>query len=204
MNNELFKLAMIHTLFRYYLENFAKAGQIGSDGKLEGGKKGGLFYDVRNLSNIWNHPYILLLSKLRKDAKDGINDDELLINDKIDEDEDEDYEIKDVEDSDSDIQEVDMDGEVLKRAARADDVAKLSSTGGWWNHFLQNDQSLDDLTLGSKMVLLMDILKECAMIGDKVLVFSQSILSLDLIEDFLAKVQKAGTPHWTALTLVAS
>jgi hypothetical protein len=33
-------------------------------GKLEGGKKGGLFYDVRNLSNIWNHPYILVLSKV--------------------------------------------------------------------------------------------------------------------------------------------
>merc|ERR1719384_1588493 len=41
------------------------------------------------------------------------------------------------------------------------------------------------------MVLLMDILEESAMIGDKVLVFSQSILSLDLIEDFLGKVNDA-------------
>ena len=53
-------------LYRFYLENYAKAGQIGADGKLEGGKKGGLFYDVQNLSRIWNHPYILVLSKVGK------------------------------------------------------------------------------------------------------------------------------------------
>ncbi len=34
-------------LYSYYLENYARAGQIGSEGKLEGGKKGGLFYDVQ-------------------------------------------------------------------------------------------------------------------------------------------------------------
>lgn len=34
-------------LYTFYLENYARAGQIGSDGKLEGGKKGGLFYDVQ-------------------------------------------------------------------------------------------------------------------------------------------------------------
>jgi len=50
---------------------------------------------------------------------------------------------------------------------------------------------LDDLKFGNKMVLLMDILKESALIGDKVLVFSQSLLSLDLIEDFLSRINEA-------------
>ena len=63
-------------LYKYYLENYAKAGQIGADGKLEGGKKGGLFYDVQNLSRIWNHPCILLLAKQRKEEKEDVDDEE--------------------------------------------------------------------------------------------------------------------------------
>ena len=53
---------------------------------------------------------------------------------------------------------------------------------GWWHQFLENEEELEQLQLGSKMVLLVDILKECELLGDKVLVFSQSLLSLDLIE----------------------
>ena len=44
---------------------------------------------------------------------------------------------------------------------------------------------LQNIELGSKIVLLMRILKESERVGDKVLVFSQSLLSLDLIETFL-------------------
>ena len=58
---------------------------------------------------------------------------------------------------------------------------------GWWDQFL-GDDCLEQVELGSKMVLLMEILKECEMLGDKVLVFSQSLLSLDLIQDFLEKI----------------
>merc|ERR1719412_181264 len=61
-------------LYKHYLENFARAGQIGHDGKLEGGKKGGLFYDVQNLSRVWNHPYILLKAKERADEKRMLED----------------------------------------------------------------------------------------------------------------------------------
>ena len=36
-----------------------------------------------------------------------------------------------------------------------------------------------------KMVLLMKILRHCELVGDKLLVFSQSLTTLDLIEEFL-------------------
>ena len=47
----------------------------GSDGKLEGGKKGGLFYDVQNLARVWNHPYILLKAKEKADIAKMMQDD---------------------------------------------------------------------------------------------------------------------------------
>ena len=170
--------------------------QIGSDGKLEGGKKGGLFYDVQNLSRIWNHPCILLLAKQRKDEKDDQDDEEGSLKDFIN-DEDEDS----GRSSDSDIQELDSKGDtVAKKSTRSNkaedlvdglDGGAIGGKKGWWNSFLSEGEDLNDLQFGNKMVLLMDVLKESALIGDKVLVFSQSLLSLDLIEDFLSRINDA-------------
>ena len=56
-------------LYTYYLDNYARAGQIGEEGQLEGGRRGGLFYDVQILSRIWNHPFILVKAKERADQK---------------------------------------------------------------------------------------------------------------------------------------
>ena len=42
------------------------------------------------------------------------------------------------------------------------------------------------------MVLLLDILAMCSDVGDKALVFSQSIPTLDLIEVYLARLPRPG------------
>ena len=91
-------------LYKFYLENFAKAGQISDEGKLEGGKKGGLFYDVQQLSRIWNHPFILELAKQRKEEKEENDDDEEgSLKDFICDEDEEDEDDSGNEDSDNDI-----------------------------------------------------------------------------------------------------
>ena len=51
----------------------------------------------------------------------------------------------------------------------------------WYDEFLtQEDET--DMELSGKLVLLLEILADAEVVGDKVLVFSQSLVSLDLIE----------------------
>ncbi|VVD00578.1 unnamed protein product [Leptidea sinapis] len=60
----------------------------------------------------------------------------------------------------------------------------------WWMP-LVTEQEIDDMRNSHKLILLFDILRQCDAIGDKLLVFSQSLYSLDLIEHFLGKVDDA-------------
>ncbi|XP_078048145.1 uncharacterized protein LOC144475771 [Augochlora pura] len=57
----------------------------------------------------------------------------------------------------------------------------------WWTQFIESDH-LEDITISSKLVLLFGILKESERIGDKLLVFSQFLDSLTVIEKFLKKI----------------
>ncbi|KAM8965931.1 transcriptional regulator ATRX isoform X10 [Sarcophilus harrisii] len=54
----------------------------------------------------------------------------------------------------------------------------------WYKDFV-TDADAEVLEHSGKMVLLFEILRMAEVLGDKVLVFSQSLISLDLIEDFL-------------------
>ncbi|XP_033127122.1 transcriptional regulator ATRX-like [Anneissia japonica] len=67
-----------------------------------------------------------------------------------------------------------------------------------WYSNLVPEESKNNLEMSGKLLLLMEVLKLADMVGDKVLVFSQSLLSLDLIEDFLTyideKSQEDGNP----------
>lgn len=49
---------------------------------------------------------------------------------------------------------------------------------------------LDNLDHSGKLMLLLSILEECEAIGDKLLVFSQSLYSLDVIEHFLSLIDE--------------
>lgn len=56
--------------------------------------------------------------------------------------------------------------------------------GGWWNSILPKSE-MSDVMLSGKLVILQEILKTSEAIGDRVLVFSQFLTSLDIIEEFL-------------------
>ena len=61
-------------------------------------------------------------------------------------------------------------------------------SASWWSSLIK-EEDFANLALGGKLVLLMDILYQCEQIGDKILVFSQSLVTLDLIEEFLRSTQ---------------
>ncbi|CAG4951078.1 unnamed protein product [Parnassius apollo] len=67
---------------------------------------------------------------------------------------------------------------------------KYENPTEWWMKLVTDDE-LEDMRNSHKLVLLFDILRQCEAIGDKLLVFSQSLYSLDLIEHFLGKVDEA-------------
>lgn len=50
------------------------------------------------------------------------------------------------------------------------------------------EEELNNIEYSGKLMLLFSILTECEACGDKLLVFSQSLFSLDVIEHFLAMI----------------
>ncbi|KAI5643330.1 transcriptional regulator ATRX [Phthorimaea operculella] len=80
------------------------------------------------------------------------------------------------------IEEVMPDPEVL--------LVKNDNPTEWWIPLVTDDE-IEDMRNSNKLVLLFEILRQCEAIGDKLLVFSQSLYSLDLIEHFLGKVDEA-------------
>lgn len=59
----------------------------------------------------------------------------------------------------------------------------------WWMPMCPEEE-LNTLEHSGKLMLLFSILAECEAVGDKLLVFSQSLFSLDVIEHFLSMVDE--------------
>ncbi|CAK8572305.1 unnamed protein product [Lathyrus sativus] len=142
-------------------------------------RKRSFFAGYQALARIWNHPGIL---QLTKEDKDCVRPEDAVENFLVDD-------ISSDENSDSNV----LAGEKLKQTN--DLLQKKDGDGffikGWWKDILHG-KIYKELDQSGKMVLLIDILTMSSDVGDKVLVFSQSIPTLDLIELYLSRLPRRG------------
>lgn len=64
---------------------------------------------------------------------------------------------------------------------------KVENPTEWWTSMV-DETDLNNVEVSGKLMFLFSLLEECEAIGDKLLVFSQSLYSLDAIEHFLSLV----------------
>uniref|UniRef100_A0A1I8IRD6 Helicase ATP-binding domain-containing protein n=1 Tax=Macrostomum lignano TaxID=282301 RepID=A0A1I8IRD6_9PLAT len=77
--------------------------------------------------------------------------------------------------------------EAADNAAAAQAIVQPARPPQWW-HPMYTDSMADDVSLSGKLHILFSLLRSFEEHGDKTLVFSQSLLSLDIIEHFLDKL----------------
>ncbi|XP_062084347.1 protein CHROMATIN REMODELING 20 [Humulus lupulus] len=142
-------------------------------------RKRSFFAGYQALAQIWNHPGIL---QLKKDDKDSVKREDAVDNFLADEsssDENIDYNMV--------FEEKQKNSNVVP-PGKNDDGFFVKD---WWKDFL-HETSYKELNYSGKMVILLDIISMCSDVGDKALVFSQSIPTLDLIERYLSKLPRQG------------
>ncbi|KAI4303028.1 hypothetical protein MLD38_038709 [Melastoma candidum] len=139
--------------------------------------KRSFFAGYQALAQIWNHPGILQLIKEDRESLGHEDAGETFILDDSSSDENMAY---------NGFNGVNQNG--------GSDLLRQKNVGGflrkgWWNDLL-TESDFKDVNYGGKMVLLLDILSMCSDVGDKALVFSQSIPTLDLIELYLSRLPR--------------
>ncbi|KAK9292419.1 hypothetical protein L1049_020389 [Liquidambar formosana] len=133
------------------------------------------FAGYQALAQIWNHPGIL---QLTKEEKDFVSREEAVENFLVD-------------DSSSDDN---IDYNIGEKPRNKSEFPQRKNDNGffhqdWWNDLL-HENNYKEVNYSGKMVLLLDILTMCSDLGDKALIFSQSIRTLDLIELYLSKLPR--------------
>ncbi|KAM1526312.1 hypothetical protein FF1_010696 [Malus domestica] len=138
--------------------------------------KRSFFAGYQALAQIWNHPGIVQLRKDNKDYERSGDAVENFLADDSSSDENIDYNLGLGEKNVNEILPGKKDGIFHKN---------------WWNDLL-HENNYKELDYSGKMVLLLDILAMSSDVGDKALVFSQSIPTLDLIELYLSRLPRHG------------
>ncbi|ONM06077.1 chromatin complex subunit A [Zea mays] len=144
------------------------------------------FAKYQTLSQVWNHPGLL---QMAKEQRGNLRREDAVENFMMDE-----------SSSDDNVENYLPNGE--KQKDKADQQSKKSNIimneeSNWWEELLDENTYMK-ADYSGKMTLLLDILSKSSELGDKVLVFSQSLTTLDLVEFYLAKLQINGKEgkHW--------
>lgn len=142
------------------------------------------FNAYHSLAKIWNHPGLLQIAKEDRDSQQGDDTVENFI--------------LDGSFSDDDMEHDFLNGDKMK--SRVDWTSKNKDSDleevplqadKWWEDIIP-DKAYEKIDYSGKMVLLLDLLAMSSERGDKALVFSQSLSTLDLIESFLTKLPRHG------------
>lgn len=140
-----------------------------------GMRRSSFFAGYQALAQIWNHPGLLQMAKEHKDSlKKEYAVENFIVDDLF---------------SDGTGEQNDFNsGEKLK--SKNDFTSKLNHEDNEWWKGLLDDNMCKEVECSGKMVLLLDILSMSSEVGDKALVFSQSLTTLDMIELFLSKFRR--------------
>ncbi|XP_029924260.1 transcriptional regulator ATRX-like isoform X2 [Myripristis murdjan] len=180
-------------LYSYYLDHFTAARSRVKTGA-------SLFKDFQTLSRIWTHPWSLQLNYISKENKgyfEGKNHSKApapLRGEESTVTESGKTEVT----TEEDIIKVTVGQDIQPEATsvttdpeKPTTSTKPDSPSEDWYKCLMCEADATVLEHSGKMVLLFEILRMAEELRDKVLVFSQSLISLDLIEDFLEHSHRA-------------
>uniref|UniRef100_A0A8C7IH87 DNA helicase n=1 Tax=Oncorhynchus kisutch TaxID=8019 RepID=A0A8C7IH87_ONCKI len=197
-----------YRLYRYYLDNFTGTGSVVEGAR---GKTGtSLFKDFQILSRIWTHPWCLQLNFISKENK--VKTHQILLPfilsfDPLSKEKENKGKLRNADEKSNDVEVimvwnssskvVNVEGDqlvilyALCSAVRASTSFRPDSPAADWYKSMLSDSDATILGHSGKMVLLFEILRMAEELDDKLLVFSQSLISLDMIEDFLDLANKA-------------
>lgn len=160
-------------LYKHYLENVVDSGL----------RRQNLLRYYSELVKVWSHPVALTLKTVDEDHLPAVKDNDFLRR-----------LIKDESSTSSDDSDSSDENEVKSKKQI---LANIQTSNGdvpgdnWWIDIFKPEGGVrGDPNASGKIIVLQEILKACESIGDKVLVFSQFLTSLDVIEEFLAEWDK--------------
>lgn len=192
-------------LYEYYMNT--QRDLISSD---IGGKGARLFQDFQDLRRIWTHPMSLRYNSDSVIRKRIMADDSDSIDDFIDDEDDESSNSSDsTESSAASVSRAagksgsskKGDGRKIQNNPNKKDsdleepaAAAKEDPSEWWKKFVE-EKELNNINHSPKLLILMRLIVQCEAIGDKLLVFSQSLQSLDVIEHFLSLINSKTKGH---------